>query len=268
MINSCKERFLEDNNDALSKKIKTIYRKLFYNQKNDDVVFNQINKLEKLLLDINFSKNDERKILNFSLNTNMVPFFQKIYEKHETNLENKFAEKILLNSKEKISNYHLYNRFNTLIQNEIKLANISSKDNLLFIGSGSFPISAILFENYLNCNISCYDKNLVAVKKSKEVLKKMNLDEKINVYNKDGCNLNENNYDVIVLALLSKPKKELLHKIKPLLNYDTKLICRTSDVLREFFYEKTPIEELKKYNVVDKTYAKYDQTISSILLKK
>ncbi|MEK6858004.1 MAG: hypothetical protein AABX39_05450, partial [Nanoarchaeota archaeon] len=88
------------------------------------------------------------------------------------------------------------------------------------------------------------------------------------IYNKKGENLSENKYSVIVIALLAKPKDKILHKVWNESIKGTRIICRTSDGVREVFYERTNPGLLSEYLPVKKIFAKNDQTISSDLLIK
>ena len=223
--------------------------------------------LEALILKKKFTVSEEKTILSYEKVKNSLPLLQQTYETFETDLEQEFVNNFLKGIK-KLKDYLLYTRFVKLIKNEINLAKISEKDSFLFIGSGPLPITAILLNMFTKCSVDCYDKNKISVKLSERVIEKLNLSNKIKIYNKKGENLSENKYSVIVIALLAKPKDKILHKVWNESIKGTRIICRTSDGVREVFYERTNPGLLSEYLPLKKIFAKNDQTISSVLLIK
>jgi len=220
--------------------------------------------LEKQILNQNFTYKKAEGIITFLQKNNSLMKLQQLYETFETNLENKFAERIL---REKLTTYHkylLYDRFRILLTNEIQLAKIKSSDRIAFIGSGPLPISAFLLSSLSGCHIECYEKEPSRVELSIKVIRQLGLANQIKVLNNYGENLNDNNYSTILIALLAKPKDKIIQSIKKHAKPGTKVICRTSHGIREIFYEATDAKLLNnlkiKYN-----YAQGNQTISSAM---
>lgn len=137
-----------------------------------------------------------------------------------------------------------------------------------FIGSGPFPISAILFNQLSGCQIDCYEKDKNRTQLSKEVLSYLGFAEKIQVLNRNGANLSSKKYTVIVIALLAKPKDKILRKIFKIAHRNTRIVTRTADGKRVGFYEETDKDLFKPYKVIRKIRAVGDQTISTVLLTK
>ena len=231
------------------------------------LIKSKILELEALILKEELTAREEKTILSYEKVRRVFPPLQHFYELFETHLEEEFVHDFL-NGRKELRDYSLYNRFVKLITNEKNLAKISDKDCVLFIGSGPLPITAILLSMFTNCSIDCYDKNKIFANVSERVIKKMSLSNKIKIYNKKGEGIDENKYSVIVIALLAKPKDKILYRAWNESIKGTKIICRTSDGVREAFYERTDPILLKKYPAANKVFAKHDQTISSVLLIK
>jgi len=221
--------------------------------------------LENLILQSSLEK--LKQVKNFINNADLLHRLQTLYEKFETNLEIDFAKQVIKGNKT-VKDYLLTKRFITLIKNEIKLGNMKKNDKVLFIGSGPFPISAILFNKLVGCQVDCYEKRKYRAELSNKALEKLNLSNSIKVFYKKGEELNNYRYNIIVIALLAKPKNKILNKIFSVELPGTKIICRTADGVHKVFYEETGEQLLKKYKVDQKIFAKEDQTISSILLIK
>ncbi|ABR55090.1 conserved hypothetical protein [Methanococcus vannielii SB] len=98
------------------------------------------------------------------------------------------------------------------VKREIELANITSKDKVLVIGSGSIPFTAIHVSKLTGANVTAVDIDKEAVEKSKSCIKKYNFNN-ITVLNENGLNVDCNNYDVIIIALQVFEKEEILSKI-------------------------------------------------------
>lgn len=223
--------------------------------------------LEDLLLSKQFTLSEEVALVHHLTQNGLLKKIQLLYENFESHLEINFAKEILSNNISDYREYFLYKRFLGLITSEIKLAQIQKEDKLLFIGSGPFPISAILFSKLTGCSIDCYEKNADHARLSSEVISHLGLANKIRIKNRKGEYLINNNYSIVVIALLAKPKNEIFRKVIEEISLYVKLICRTSAHLRQVFYEATEPECLGLCKMVKIHNAKGNQTISSVLLK-
>lgn len=251
-------------------KLNKIYIDITKNiSKNPEAIKYNMRRLEKTLLNKKFSKSQEQEIIN--LFKYKLRNFQSNYELFETNLELKFSNKLAKTLKVNIDyakKYLLYKRFTILIKNEIQLGNILCKDKVLFIGSGPFPSTAIILNKLTECKIDCFDKCKSYVDLSRKVIRKLSVSNDIKIYHKSGELLKKNKYDVIIIALLANPKEKILSKILEKSRSGTRIICRTSDGVRQLFYKTTNPRIFIKYAVQNKNYADRDQTVSSVLLVK
>jgi hypothetical protein len=135
-----------------------------------DKVHSNALRLEELILSSPFPPSRESEIVDRLKRQGQLVKLQRLYEAFETNLERNFARRLLEDDHVRETDYLLYGRFEKLIRNEIELAEIQSSDRVIFIGSGPFPISAILMSRLTGCAVHCYDKRLDFVKMSTEVV--------------------------------------------------------------------------------------------------
>lgn len=225
--------------------------------------------MENILLTKNFTFEEEKELYDFMVNGNMLIIFQKMYEVFETSLETRFARMMITkkeNLKDDFTKYLLYNRFSTLVANEIDLAAITADDKVLFIGSGPIPISAILIHELSGAFVDCVERYKPSADLSLEVIHTLGYSDSIHVVNKEGVDIDYSQYSVILIALLAKPKDELLKSIWSQVSIGARVICRTSNLVRQAFYETTEESLIATYNPIGKVIARGDQTISSILL--
>lgn len=227
--------------------MRDLERVLLRDHTHADFLSNVINKLES----------DELSILN------------KLYCLWETLLEKRFVQFLDNDVVKHYLDYPLYARFERLIEREVNLLNGYKPKRLLFIGSGPMPITALCLQHRLKTQIDCLERYPEAVSESKLVMKKLRMEGAINVFQGLGEDHDMSQYDVILVALLAKPKKAILQNILQHSNDDVRIICRTSDNSRHVFYEPT-LENAIPPPFVVKAFAPadVDDTISSVLLRK
>jgi hypothetical protein len=112
-----------------------------------------------------------------------------------------------------------------------------------------------------------YSKNTDYARLSSEVISHLGLADKIRIENRKGEYLINSNYSVVVVALLAKPKNEILKRLTERISSHARLICRTADPLRQAFYEAAEPECFELLKIVRMHHARGNQTISSVLLK-
>lgn len=208
-------------------------------------------------------------LAEISLDNAAVARLQRLYEKFETDLESEFAGKIS-RGESTIKQYPLYPRLRRLIENEVALAGITIGDRVCFIGSGPFPISAILYAQLTSVCVDCLDKANDAVMTSVQLVKQIGLADKIRIINTSGENGNISVYDVIIVALLAQPKSQILSNISAHAPKGARVICRTTAGTHRLFYKETPIKLLQGYphfNLADRQQAGSHEMVSSLLIK-
>jgi hypothetical protein len=202
-----------------------------------------------------------------SLSSAQIALQHVAYCQWETELERRFVNGLTPSST--IDDYALAARFRRLITREIDLLAAAGRpERLLFIGSGPLPVSAILAHEYLQVPVDCVDVNTSAVADSCRLLQRLHLSDDVRVIHADGRTIDARAYDAILIALLAKPKNEILAWLAGTARKDCRIVCRTSEGLRRLVYE--PIDDdrdLRTHVVCDKRSAVDNgDTISSLLL--
>lgn len=215
--------------------------------------------VDKLLLDLRGNR-DNVKLLNDA------------YCAWETALEQIFSWRLRTQTTWSLPDYRLNNRFQRLLQRETSMLRNSNPQRALFIGSGPFPISAMWLHRILRVPVDGLDISADAVEGSRELLDKLELSDAIKILHADSETYDVSAYDVIVIALLAKPKQAILNNVFRSAKDDCEVICRTSFGPRCLVYEPTEFSEdlLGQFTVQDTRViaSNSDDTISSILLRK
>ncbi|NLY61136.1 MAG: hypothetical protein GX054_06525 [Clostridiales bacterium] len=123
----------------------------------------------------------------------------------------KWIEKICSKYDVLVELYCLYYR--GIVKNEIALANIRNWDRVLCIGGGSIPSTAIEIAKQTKAQVHVVDIDSKAVKSARNVVSRLNLQEKITVFNARGQDIDIEPYDVIHIAQQVSPKEEVLENI-------------------------------------------------------
>lgn len=216
------------------------------------------NDVDQLLFGLGYGR-DEMELLN------------NAYCAWETALEEIFVERLCAGTSA-LSDYRLNNRFLRLLKREISMLRHRTHRRALFIGSGPFPISAVWLHRHLGVTVDGLDVSVDAVERSRGLMAKLDLKGSINIIHEESPRYDVSAYDVIIIALLAKPKKAILDNIYASAKPDCEVICRTSSGLRSVLYEPTQIspEILQKFAIADARVISgaADDTISSLLLNR
>ncbi|MCL2844236.1 MAG: hypothetical protein FWE23_02130 [Chitinivibrionia bacterium] len=116
----------------------------------------------------------------------------------------------------------------SVIQKEIRLADIKKDDHILCIGGGNCPFSAILFHKRTGAKITVIDNEPNCQKTSQKLIKSMGLNENICVKCKDGgCPFFDlSKFTVVHFALQVSPVEEVFSNILKRVSPGTKLLVR------------------------------------------
>jgi hypothetical protein len=142
---------------------------------------------------------------------------------------------------------------------------------VLFIGSGPFPISAIWLNRILGVPVDGIDVAPAAVRESSSLMTALGLEDVIALRHEPDSSYDVSSYDLIVIALLAKPKEQILENIHRTARKDCTVVCRTSFGLRSLLYEPTFVSHalLEKFSIQDMRLVQgaADDTVSSLRLR-
>ncbi|KYK26900.1 hypothetical protein AYK20_08490 [Thermoplasmatales archaeon SG8-52-1] len=144
------------------------------------------------------------------------------------------------------SNY--LNMYQELVDKEIKMAGLSSNDNVLVIGGGSLPITAVLIAMKKKAHIVVIDIDKKAVKEAVNYVKTHHLENKIEIVCADGTNYPTKKFDVIFLTYGLKKKEDIFNSLANNSKKNSRIIFRT--VIGSQKEKEKSIAELSKWFMV------------------
>jgi hypothetical protein len=117
--------------------------------------------------------------------------------------------------------------YRNIIQKEIILANITDKDNILCVGGGICPFSAILFHQVTGAKVTVIDNNEECIPKARQIINHLGLGNVVRVFCRDGsANLDLSEYTVIHIALQVAPLEHVFAQIEKQAAAGTRLLVR------------------------------------------
>lgn len=152
------------------------------------------------------------------------------------------------------------------VKEETQSFQIGRESKVLFIGAGSFPISAMTIALETGAEVLCSDIDAEAVCLGRRVVQQSGLESKIRytaAHWTERSFLQEASH--IVIASLVPNKSEVIDSLKPLLHAGTKIMVRYGNGLKSIF--NYPLEEdLSEYWEVE-TYKRKDVMYDTLVLE-
>ncbi len=116
--------------------------------------------------------------------------------------------------------------YKNIIKREVRLADIKPGDNILCIGGGPCPYTAIMLHQYTGASVTVVDNNSVCVEKSANLIKRLGLDNAIRIVCCEGETIDCNGFTVIHLALQVSPKEKVLKSLMARAGHGVKFLVR------------------------------------------
>lgn len=180
---------------------------------------------------------------------------------HSENPKQAVADFIYFNNYQKISALE-YNNL-TFFKEEIK--------TMLFIGSGPLPLSAILYAQNYDIEITLMDISESALEISKQLISKLELEHKFHFICGDAQTIqSETKFDVAIWASLifeSDFQQEILENIYKNISCDYFMV-RSSNGIRQLMYKKVEKKFLKKYFQILLEVHPKNELVNSIIITK
>jgi len=142
---------------------------------------------------------------------NIVNFTRKIEEKAR---------------KSKVAYWLIAQYYRNAIRKEVKLAKIRESDNMLCIGGGVCPFSAIMFHQTTGARVTVVDNCSRCARLARSVVEQLGLSEKIRVQCRDGADMDVSEYSVVHLAKQISPAETVLSEVKSRAAAMTRLLIR------------------------------------------
>lgn len=153
-------------------------------------------------------------------------------------LEKKYTKNFMLRTM-------MLSYYKPIVKRERKLINKEVKE-VLCIGGGNFPATAILFAKQLNSNVTVIDNDPSTISTANEVIRIYKLEDKVKVVNTDGLNIDASSYDIIHIASQISPKADVISQVRATKEVNAKIIIRVpKKTLRKYYADFVEVDAIK-----------------------
>jgi len=121
---------------------------------------------------------------------------------------------------------------------------LSTAKNILHIGCGAYPITAMILAEMDDAKIVTIDNKPKSIKLANEVIRKKKLDKKIKAEYGDGTKYPLDGFDTIIVSGCSVPKIKVLEHIFKNAKPQSKIIIRTSYLTESIINSLNPDQDI------------------------
>jgi len=188
------------------------------------------------------------------------------YRFWQTRLEDQFAQRFVKGGLV-LQDYFLYERFAALVKRELALTSRTAFQRILFLGSGAFPISALLLHAETGVPVDCVARDSSAIELSRKVVESYGVGSAVTVLGDENSDYDTHNYDLIVIGILFRNKKSVLKTARKRSQPGCQVLCRTSCGIGQLIYESISDRERRGFYLKAQQPAQGQQAISTWLLE-
>ncbi len=122
---------------------------------------------------------------------------------------------------------NIYLRFyESVVQQEAMLAQVSKGDSVLVIGSGSLPATPILIARYTDAHIVSIDRDPQAVKASTEYIRRIHLDDRLTIAYGEGLTYPAKDFSAVFILYGVKNTQAVLASLPDRISDHCRVILR------------------------------------------
>jgi len=131
-------------------------------------------------------------------------------------------------------------------QKEFNTFHINSKENVLHIGCGSFPLTELTLARKINCNITSIDKDEVAVRNAKKTIQEAALTTLVTINRGSGESYSIESFTTIIISSCAHPKEPIINHILTHAKKGTKIIIREVETsakhIKEYMEKQSKVQ--------------------------
>ena len=203
-----------------------------------DEIIEILDDVEIIAHDKTIDFDSAKHILDDEKMNKALKLIRKFYVYVGARLESENALKILEsdNPTETLDSFHFYDRYIGLLENESQLARFNEEKTFVFLGSGPLPLTLIMFNKVFGCKCIGIEQLEDVAELSRNVLKRLGLDDDIKIVVGDEKVIETLDYDILMVAALAEPKDRVFANVWEYVDENTPVIYRTYTGMRAILY--------------------------------
>ena len=236
-----------------------------------------IEEITKILDDIEVIAHDKeidfdsaKHILDDEKMNKALQLIRKFYVYIGARLERENAMKILESDDPKavLDSFHFYGRYIGLIENEMQLAKFNENKTFVFLGSGPLPLTLIMFNMVTGCKCIGIEQFEEVADLSRKVLKRLGLDEGIEIITGDEKTIADLDYDILMIAAFAEPKDRVFANVWDVVDEKTPVLYRTYTGMRAILYSPVTEKDTRGFHQEVMLLPKGKTNNTSVLIRK
>lgn len=117
--------------------------------------------------------------------------------------------------------------YQPIVKKEVALSHAQTKDEVLCVGGGYFPCTALLFHMLSGAKVTVIDNDPKAVAFSQKLVESMGYGEGVTVMHCDGLSTVAESFDIVHIAMQVSPKEAVFQHLQGSLKENAKILIRT-----------------------------------------
>ena len=197
-----------------------------------------LDEIEVIAHDDTIDFDSAKHILDDEKMNNALKLIRKFYLYIGARLETNNATEIINSDDPQaaLDKFHFYERYKGLLTNESKLAHWHEDKTFVFVGSGPLPLTLILFRQKFGCKCIGIEIQEDVAELSREVIKRLGLDDGIEILVGDETLLKDIDFDILMVAAFAEPKERVFANVWEIVDEKTPVLVRTYSGMRAILY--------------------------------
>lgn len=229
-----------------------------------------LDEIEVIAHDKEIDFDSAKHILDDEKMNKALKLIRKFYVYIGARLERENAMKILESDDPKavLDSFHFYDRYIGLIENEMQLAKFNENKTFVFLGSGPLPLTLIMFNMVTGCKCIGIEQFDEVADLSRKVLKRLGLDEGIEIITGDEKTIADLDYDILMIAAFAEPKDRVFANVWDVVDEKTPVLYRTYTGMRAILYSPVTEKDTRGFHQEVMLLPKGKTNNTSVLIRK
>ena len=229
-----------------------------------------LDEIEVIAHDKEIDFDSAKHILDDEKMNKALQLIRKFYVYIGARLERENAMKILESDDPKavLDSFHFYDRYIGLIENEMQLAKFNENKTFVFLGSGPLPLTIIMFNMVTGCKCIGIEQDPDVAELSRKVLKRLDLDEGIEIITGNEKTIADLDYDILMIAAFAEPKDRVFANVWDVVDEKTPVLYRTYTGMRAILYSPVTEKDTRGFHQEVMLLPKGKTNNTSVLIRK
>ena len=229
-----------------------------------------LDEIEVIAHDKEIDFDSAKHILDDEKMNKALQLIRKFYVYIGARLERENAMKILESDDPKavLDSFHFYDRYIGLIDNERQLAKFNEDKTFVFLGSGPLPLTIIMFNMVTGCKCIGIEQDPDVAELSRKVLKRLDLDEGIEIITGNEKTIADLDYDILMIAAFAEPKDRVFANVWDVVDEKTPVLYRTYTGMRAILYSPVTEKDTRGFHQEVMLLPKGKTNNTSVLIRK